>query len=127
MMLLVGGDGAGSGFPSCATRFLSVSVDLCVLSLRHLTFSGKSCSLFAAGNRAGCQKPSSFFYVLCICLLCVERARATKKREQGGTGRGYHACAVTEDKKQPDTRRDKKEAADVVPLLSRTGNKAKPV
>ncbi|KAI7801306.1 hypothetical protein IRJ41_004760 [Triplophysa rosa] len=95
MMLLIGGDCAGSGFPSCATRFPSVSVDLSVLSLRHLTFS--------------------------------ERDRTTKKREQGGTGRGYHACAVTEDKTQPDTRRNKKEAADISPLLSRTSNKDKSI
>lgn len=46
MMLLVGGDGAGSGFPFCARRFPSVSVDLCVLSFPHLTFLGKSCWFF---------------------------------------------------------------------------------
>jgi len=46
MMLLVEGDGAGFGVSSCATRFPPLRFDLCVLSVWHLTFLGKSCSFF---------------------------------------------------------------------------------
>lgn len=58
MMLLVEGDGAGFGVPSCATRFSPLRFDLCILSVWHLGFPGKSCSLFATGIRAGCCKHS---------------------------------------------------------------------
>lgn len=58
MMLLVEGDGVGFGFPSCATRFSPLRFDLCVLSVWHFGFLGKSCSLFATGIRAGCCKRS---------------------------------------------------------------------
>ncbi|KAK7138185.1 hypothetical protein R3I94_013725 [Phoxinus phoxinus] len=70
MMLLVEGDGAGFGVPSCATRFPPLRFDLCVLSVWHLTFS--------------------------------ERHRATKGREEGGTGRGYHVCAISKDKEKTE-------------------------
>ncbi|KAK2891267.1 hypothetical protein Q8A67_013910 [Cirrhinus molitorella] len=39
-----------------------------------------------------------------LCVLSVwhlsfsERLRTTKGREEGGTGRGYHVCALTKDK-----------------------------
>lgn len=43
-----------------------------------------------------------------LCVLSVwhltfsERLRTTKGREEGGTGRGYHVCAITKDKKQTE-------------------------
>lgn len=79
-MLLVEGDVAGFGFRSCATRFSPLRFDLCVLSVWHLTFSGKSCSLFAAGIRAGCCERSSFF----LCVLCVSYVQRDTERQREG-------------------------------------------
>jgi len=104
MMLLVEGDGAGFGVPSCATRFPPLRFDLCVLSVWHLTFLGKSCSFFfAAGIRTGCCAVTvPHFLCVFVCVVCAERHRTTKGREEGGTGRGYHVCAISKDKEKTE-------------------------
>lgn len=103
MMLLVERDGAGFGVPSCATRFPPLRFDLCVLSVWHLTFSGKSCSFFLLleSDQVAVSIPH-FFFLCFVCVVCAERHRTTKGREEGGTGRGYHVCAISKDKEKTE-------------------------
>lgn len=87
MMLLVEGDGAGFGVPS--TRFPPLRFDLCVLSVWHLTFSGKSCSFFCCWNQI--RLLQAFLIFLCfVCVVC--RETQNDKGKGGGWNRQRISC-----------------------------------